>query len=30
MGETSFIRWTVRGSELPVSWEDALKRWIRD
>jgi hypothetical protein len=30
MGETSFIRWTVRGSELPVSWEGALKRWIRD
>jgi hypothetical protein len=24
------IRAELRGSELPVSWEDALKRWIRD
>ena len=26
MGETRFVRWTLKGSELPLSWEDALKR----
>jgi len=26
MGETSFTRWQVRGSDLPLSWEDAIKR----
>ena len=26
MGGTRFVRWTLKGSELPVSWEDALKR----
>ena len=26
MGETRFARWTLKGSELPLSWEDALKR----
>jgi quinol monooxygenase YgiN len=27
MGATRFIRWTAKGSELPPSWEDALRRW---
>jgi quinol monooxygenase YgiN len=27
MGATRFIRWTVKGSELPASWEEALRRW---
>ena len=27
MGATRFIRWTAKGSELPPSWEEALKRW---
>jgi hypothetical protein len=26
MGETKFVRWTVKGSELPLSWDDALSR----
>jgi hypothetical protein len=26
MGEIRFTRWTIKGSELPVTWEDALKR----
>src|ERR1700746_1732598 len=26
MGETKFVRWTVKGSELPLLWEDALNR----
>ena len=26
MGETKFVRWTVKGSELPLLWEDALSR----
>ena len=26
MGKTRFIRWTITGSELPPSWEDALRR----
>ena len=26
MGEARFFRWTLKGSELPLSWEDALKR----
>ena len=26
MGRTGFIRWTVTGSDLPLRWEDALKR----
>jgi hypothetical protein len=24
MDETNFVRWTVKGSELPLSWDDAL------
>ena len=27
MGATRFIRWTVKGSQLPLDWEDALRRW---
>jgi len=26
MGETSFTRWQVSGSDLPLSWKDAIKR----
>jgi heme-degrading monooxygenase HmoA len=29
MGATRFTRWTVKGSELPASWEEALTRWRR-
>lgn len=25
-GATKFIRWTVKGSELPVSWDEAFRR----
>jgi hypothetical protein len=27
MGETKFVRWKVKGSQLPLSWEDALRRF---
>jgi hypothetical protein len=27
MGETRFLRWTVKGSELPLRWDDALRRF---
>ncbi|HJU10080.1 MAG TPA: hypothetical protein VJ728_04345 [Candidatus Binataceae bacterium] len=27
MGATKFIRWKLKGSELPPSWDEALKRW---
>ena len=27
MGMTRFIRWAAKGSELPVSWEKAIRRW---
>ena len=30
MGETTFTRWPVSGSDLPPSWEDAIKRGARD
>jgi len=30
MGETSFTRWQVRGSDLPLSWEDAMEHGTRD
>ena len=30
MGATKFIRWVVKGSELPVSWDEALRRWRGD
>lgn len=26
MGETKFVQWKVHGSELPLKWNDALKR----
>ena len=26
MGETKFVRWTVNGSDLPLRWDDALRR----
>jgi len=26
MGETKFARWTVKGAQLPLSWDDALHR----
>jgi hypothetical protein len=26
MGVTRFTRWTVKGSDLPLQWDDALKR----
>ena len=27
MGVTSFTRWQVRGSDLPLSWGDAMEHW---
>ena len=27
MGETKFVRWTVKGVQLPLSWEHALRRF---
>jgi heme-degrading monooxygenase HmoA len=26
MGKTSFVRWKVKGFELPLDWDEALKR----
>jgi hypothetical protein len=26
MGASRFTRWTVKGSDLPLQWDDALKR----
>ena len=26
MGETAFTRWTIRGSDFPPSWDDAMRR----
>ena len=26
MGATRFVRWTVRGADLPVRWDEALRR----
>jgi quinol monooxygenase YgiN len=26
MGRTSFNRWTVKGADLPLRWDDALRR----
>src|SRR5450759_4911977 len=28
MGETKFVRWTVKGSQLPLRWGDALRRFV--
>jgi heme-degrading monooxygenase HmoA len=27
MDETKFVRWTVKGSQLPLRWDDALRRF---
>ena len=27
MGQTSFHHWTVKGSQLPLCWDDALRRF---
>jgi heme-degrading monooxygenase HmoA len=27
MGETKFVRWKVKGSHLPLRWDDALRRF---
>jgi quinol monooxygenase YgiN len=27
MGETKFARWMVKGAQLPLSWDDALRRF---
>lgn len=26
MGETAFVRWQVKGADLPLRWDDALRR----
>ena len=26
MGPTRFVRWTVLGTGIPISWDDALRR----
>jgi hypothetical protein len=28
MGETKFVRWMVKGSQLPLGWDDALRRFV--
>ena len=28
MDETKFVRWTVKGSQLPLRWDDALLRFF--
>jgi quinol monooxygenase YgiN len=28
MGETKFVRWMVKGSQLPLCWDDALRRFV--
>jgi quinol monooxygenase YgiN len=27
MDKTKFVRWTVKGSQLPLQWDDALRRF---
>jgi quinol monooxygenase YgiN len=27
MDQTKFLRWTVKGSQLPLPWDDALRRF---
>jgi quinol monooxygenase YgiN len=27
MDQTKFLRWTVKGSQLPLRWDDALRRF---
>jgi hypothetical protein len=29
MGQTRFAFWTVKGSELPVTWDEAMERLMR-
>jgi quinol monooxygenase YgiN len=29
MDKTDFVRWMVKGSELPLQWDDALRRFER-
>jgi hypothetical protein len=26
MDKTKFVRWAVKGSDLPLRWDDALRR----
>ncbi len=26
MGETAFARWTIRGSDVPPSWDEAMRQ----
>lgn len=28
MDQTKFWRWTVKGSQLPLGWDDALRRFV--
>jgi quinol monooxygenase YgiN len=28
MGETKFVHWMVNGSQLPLGWDDALRRFV--
>jgi quinol monooxygenase YgiN len=28
MGKTKFVHWTLKGSQLPLQWEDALRRMV--
>jgi hypothetical protein len=30
MGPTKFVRWRVKGSELPLDWQDALRRFAKN
>jgi len=30
MDKTHFLRWTVKGSALPLHWDDALRRFAAD
>ena len=27
IGATDFIRWQLKGSQVPPAWEEALRRW---
>jgi hypothetical protein len=30
IGATRFVRWTLPGTALPPTWDDALRRWAAD
>jgi len=30
MNKTHFVRWTIKGSTLPLQWDDALRRFATD